>query len=84
MQQLLHVCSTCYTHAGVQALDLSNTMIDDVDVIRVLKELPNLQLLNIAGCRKLTSTGLDVIEPTVGKYIHSLSVTGCCFSSVWL
>lgn len=46
-------------------------MIDDVDVIRVLKELPNLQLLNIAGCRKLTSTGLDVIEPTVGECIHS-------------
>ena len=69
----LPTCTICVMpnqlveHAGVQALDLSNTMVDDVDVIRVLRELPDLRLLNLAGCRKLTSTGLDVIEPTTGK-----------------
>lgn len=71
---------------GVQALDLSNTLVDDVDIIRVLQQLPNLRILNLGGCRKLTSIGLDVIESVAGKQqkpFKQLQVKGLfCLASI--
>ena len=52
---------------GVQTLDLSNTLVDDADISIAIEECPELRVLNLAGCRKLTSVGEALLAPDTGK-----------------
>jgi len=53
--------------AGVQMLDLSNTLVDDADISIAVEECPELQVLKLAGCRKLTSVGEALLAPDTGE-----------------
>ena len=53
--------------AGVQMLDLSNTLVDDADISIAVEECPELQVLKLAGCRKLTSIGEALLAPDTGE-----------------
>lgn len=62
---------TAFTHCtgltGVQMLDLSYTLVDDADISIAVEECSELRVLNLAGCRKLTSVGEALLAPDTGK-----------------
>ena len=63
--------------AGVQMLDLSNTLVDDADISIAVEECPELQVLKLAGCRKLTSVGEALLAPDTGEQNSKDAAYGC-------
>ena len=64
--------------AGIQTLDLSEC--DQLDVLHalpVLQALPNLEHLNLTGCRKLDSRGLEVLCDAIASNQLRLSPQNC-------
>ena len=59
-------CSVYFVSAGVHRLDLSNTMVDDTDISRLMSQCTNIRELKLAGCRKLTSVGTTLFGSTSG------------------
>ena len=53
--------------AGVQMLDLSNTMVDDTDISHLTAQCHNLRTLKLAGCRKLMSLDALLRNPESGQ-----------------
>ncbi|KAL0034492.1 hypothetical protein WJX79_005379 [Trebouxia sp. C0005] len=62
---------------GVHLLDLSNTLVDDADISIAIEECPELQVLKLAGCRKLTSVGEALLAPDTGTRLEFLSLQRC-------
>ena len=48
-------------------LDLSNTLVDDADISIAVEECSELQVLKLAGCRKLSSVGEALLAPDTGE-----------------
>lgn len=67
----------CRHFKGVQMLDLSNTLVDDADISIAVEECPELQVLKLAGCRKLTSVGEALLAPDTGTRLEFLSLQRC-------
>lgn len=70
--------------AGVQMLDLSNTLVDDADISIAVEECPELQVLKLAGCRKLTSVGEALLAPDTGEQQRVIATCTSVFCAAWL
>lgn len=60
------VTRSCPAASGIWKLDLSGTAVRDSDVANVLVSLPQLQLLLLNSCRKLTPAVVGALLPPSG------------------
>lgn len=72
---LLAQFSVLTVFAGVHTLDLSNTLVDDADISHLMRQCTAIQVLKLAGCRKLTSVSTILCGPTSGMF-HRSNLSG--------
>ncbi|KAL3150449.1 hypothetical protein ABBQ32_000280 [Trebouxia sp. C0010 RCD-2024] len=75
LPQLLQAITRHFT--GVHTLDLSNTLVDDADISHLMRQCTAIQVLKLAGCRKLTSVSTILCGPTSGLRLQFLSLQRC-------